>query len=93
MTRGTGFWGPGSGGKTSGGARAHLVVVQLLLSEDGLLVPHGARKPGAASHSRPLSPTRIPPRSPREGRGRGRGRAHEAGRGLWAGRQERAGPG
>lgn len=61
---------------TRGGARAHLVVVQLLLSEDGLLVPHGARnRPGTASHSRPLSPTRIPPRSPREGRGRGRGRA------------------
>lgn len=35
----------GLGGRTTGAATrlAHLVVVQLLFSEDGLLVPHGGR--------------------------------------------------
>lgn len=67
------LWGPRHAAKSRGGrAPAHLVVVQLLLREDGLLVAHGGRR----AVVRAPSPS---PRPPGGGSATGAGRG-EAGR-------------
>lgn len=69
-----------------GSCAAHLVVVQLLLREDGLLVPHGARPPGAASLRGRPAPCASRRAVPWRGVAcRGRGVVGDR-RGRWAGR-------